>query len=108
MNISKLNKAQCEAIIANDYLGKATKKGKQKDYGNYSFEIDMRLCDLNDKIVAKYVKTRLTIAPIISPSLISAPVTISLAHQLPTFLRLGFNNRFALIAHNIINKGLNQ
>jgi hypothetical protein len=103
MNISKMIKKQCETIISNNYLGKPDIKGKQVDYSDYSFQIDMRLCDLNDKIIAKKllpIMNKPAYEAIIDASDVSTHF-IKPKLELPTFLRLGFVNKWASVAQRL-------
>ena len=49
MKTKYLTLAQCERIIANNYLGEPSKSGKQIDYGDFAIEINARRNELMDR-----------------------------------------------------------
>lgn len=49
MKTKHLTLAQCERIIANNYLGEPSKSGKQIDYGDWIIEINARRNELMDR-----------------------------------------------------------
>lgn len=54
MKTKHLTLAQCERIIANNYLGEPSKSGKQIDYHDFRSDIDARYWELSTrKILSK-------------------------------------------------------
>lgn len=49
MKTKYLTLAQCERIIANNYLGEPSKSGRQVDYGDFAIEINARYWELSDR-----------------------------------------------------------
>lgn len=49
MQVAKMTLKQCQSIIENNYLGKYKKTGKQVDYSDYIFDIQMRKNHLEAK-----------------------------------------------------------
>lgn len=49
MKTKYLTLAQCERIIANNYLGEPSKSGRQIDYGDFAIEINARRNELMDR-----------------------------------------------------------
>lgn len=70
MKTKYLTLAQCERIIANNYLGEPSKSGKQIDYHDFRSDIDARYWELSDRKLLSRMNEPIEInsKPIISRS----------------------------------------